>query len=214
MKFEKINKDKIKVTINSDDLNQKDIDLHSFMADSDETQSLFLDVLDMAEKDLDFSTKDYNLKVETVALSDGAFVLTITRILDVESTSNVNHVPFSNQKGPKASRKKTNITSSMVYKFNSFDDFCNFVNVLYDDIQINYKKISKDTALYLFKDNYYLVFLNINTKFYKLKKTFSVITEFATYISSSDVFIAKIYESGKPIFKTKAIMNCLHYFKV
>lgn len=38
MKFEKISKDKIKVTINIDDLNKKDIDLHSFMADSDETR--------------------------------------------------------------------------------------------------------------------------------------------------------------------------------
>lgn len=176
--------------------------------------SLFLDVLDIAERDFGFSTKDYNLKVETVALSNGAFVLTITRILDTEINDTNSHSLYSNSKGPKAIRRKTGITSSMVYKFGSFDDFCNFVNVLYSNIQVNYKKISKDSALYLFQNNYYLIFLNINTKFQDLKKTFSIITEFGTYITSSDVFIAKINEAGKPIFKTRAIMNCLHYFKV
>ena len=212
MKFEKINKDKIKVTINSDDLDKKDIDLHSFMADSDETQSLFLDVLDMAEKDFGFSTKDYNLKVETVALSDGVFILTITRILDKESTGGSDTFLSAPKKQPRANRKKPCISSSIVYKFDSFDDFCAFTSILYENMQINYKRISKDTALYNYQDNYYLIFFNVNTKFQELKKTFSLITEFATYISSSDVFIAKIYENGNFIFKKNALGNCQKYF--
>lgn len=211
MKFEKINKDKIKVTLNTDDLNQKDLDLHSFMSDSDESQSLFLDVLDIAERDFDFSTKNYNLKVETVALSDEIFILIITRIFDGDVPNN--HLTNSNIKKPKISRKKPNISSSMIYKFSSFDDFCNFVNMLDNSLKLDYKKISKDSMLYLYNDTYYLIFLNINTKFYDLKKVFSIITEFATYVSSSDVLIAKILESGKPVFKNKAIMNCIHFFK-
>lgn len=211
MKFEKINKDKIKVTINTDDLNQKDIDFHSFMSDSDESQSLFLDVLDIAERDFDFSTKNYNLKVETVALSDEIFILIITRIFDGDVSNS--HLTNSNINKPKISRKKPNISSSMIYKFSSFDDFCNFVNMLDNILKLDYKKISKDSMLYLYNDTYYLIFLNINTKFYDLKKVFSIITEFATYVGSSDVLIAKILESGKPVFKNKAIMNCIHFFK-
>ena len=49
MKFEKVNNDKIKITISSDDLEANNIDFHSFMSNSNETQSLFLSVLDKAE---------------------------------------------------------------------------------------------------------------------------------------------------------------------
>ena len=210
MKFEKINQDKIKVTINSEDLKKNDIDLHSFMADSDETQSLFLDVLDMAEKDLGFSTQNYNLKVETVALSDGVFILTITRVSD-NSINNIEST-YSAKKRLKVNRKTPDIAASIVYRFNSFDDFCQFSNMLYDNISDNFKKIAKDTILYYYQNSYYLIFININIRFNELKKAFSLITEFATYVNSSDIFIAKIYESGKPIFKKNALGNCKKYF--
>ena len=43
MRFEKINEDKIRITLNHEDLLKKDIDFHSFMANSIESQDLFLD---------------------------------------------------------------------------------------------------------------------------------------------------------------------------
>ena len=41
MKFEKVSKDKIKITLNYEDLIENNIDYHSFMSDSNETHSLF-----------------------------------------------------------------------------------------------------------------------------------------------------------------------------
>ena len=79
MKFEKVNNDKMRVTLSRDDLKANDIDLHSFMSDSSETESLFLAVLNKAEQDYGFSTDNYRLKVETFAMDDGNFILTITR---------------------------------------------------------------------------------------------------------------------------------------
>ena len=212
MKFEKINQDKIKVTINRDDLDKKDIDLHSFMADSDETQSLFLDVLDVAEKDYGFSTKDYNLKVETVALANGLFILTITRILDREPIYSNSVSPTTSKRRPRANRKKPNMSSSIIYKFSSFDDFCSFTNILYDTAKFSNKMISKDTTLYYYNDAYYLIFSKVNTQFIELKKAFALITEFATYVGSSDIVIAKIQENGKPVFKKNALENCQKFF--
>ena len=49
MKFEKINDNKIRATFSMRDLTAKNIDLHSFMSDSSESQKLFLDLLDEAE---------------------------------------------------------------------------------------------------------------------------------------------------------------------
>lgn len=209
MKFEKINKDKIKVTLNSDDLSKNCIDFHSFMSNSDETHSLFLDVLDKAEKDYGFSTKNYNLKVETVALSDGNFILTITRALDSDaenkSDTYVRKKLRVNRKLPK------DFSSSVVYKLSSFDDFCSLTNAIYTNPLIDIKSICKDSFLYSYNNSYYLVFKEINSSA-GLKILFSLITEFATYVDSSYSFIAKLHENGKIIFEHNAIQNCIKYF--
>ena len=48
MQFEKINDDKIRIIFNLQDLKEKNIDYHDFMANSIATQSIFLDMLSQA----------------------------------------------------------------------------------------------------------------------------------------------------------------------
>lgn len=45
MKFEKISENKIKITLTSQDLKDKNIDFHSFMSNTLEKQDLFWDIL-------------------------------------------------------------------------------------------------------------------------------------------------------------------------
>lgn len=52
MKIEKLNDDKIRITLNLKDLEENHIDFHTFMSNSIESQELFLDMLDKAEKEL------------------------------------------------------------------------------------------------------------------------------------------------------------------
>ena len=63
MQIEKLNENKIRIILNLDDLKENNIDLHSFMASSIETQDLFYDMLDKAEKEVGFDTKDYKLMI-------------------------------------------------------------------------------------------------------------------------------------------------------
>ena len=58
MKFEKLNENKIRITLNNHDLIEKNIDFNSFMSNSKESQNLFLDMLDEDEKKVGFVTKD------------------------------------------------------------------------------------------------------------------------------------------------------------
>lgn len=213
MKFEKINKDKIKVILNNEDLNSKDIDFVSFMSDSNQTHSLFLDVLETAERDYGFITENYNLKVETVALANGNFILTITRILDTNTNTNTN-TSSNTKKKPSIRRKIPKLTnnSSVIYKFNSFDDFCDFVLTLNQEKTISYKNFSKDTVLYSYHNQYYLILKDINVKFVNFKSLFALLSEFSCYCNSSDIFIAKLHESGSIVFKSKAIQKCMKYF--
>lgn len=209
MKFEKLDKDKIKVTLDNEDLSEKDIDFHSFMANSEETQKFFLELLKRAEKDLGFSTENYNLRVDTVALAGGNYILTITRVLNADKEV-ITDYPRTRVKANRKVPKLQN--SSIVYKFNSFDDFCKLSLALSNNSVIDYKQISKDAILYNNNGFYYLILININIKYSNLKSLFSLITEFATYISSSDAFIARLHENGNIIFKKKAIQNCIKYF--
>lgn len=57
MKIEKLTENKIRIILDMQDLQEKNIDLHSFMSDSLESQDLFYDMLDRAEKEVRFSNK-------------------------------------------------------------------------------------------------------------------------------------------------------------
>ena len=80
MKFEKINDDKIKVILNISDLSTQNIDFHSFMANPLSSQDFFSSILDTAKKETGFITKDYNIRIEILSLSNIDFIITLTRI--------------------------------------------------------------------------------------------------------------------------------------
>ena len=65
MRIEKITENKIRIILN--------IDLHSFMSNSIESQDLFYDMLDKAEKEIGFKTKDYKLMIEALAVPERKF---------------------------------------------------------------------------------------------------------------------------------------------
>ena len=55
MKIKKINNDKLKIIISSNDLDEKNIDIDSFLANPIESQNLFFEILDLAEEQYDFN---------------------------------------------------------------------------------------------------------------------------------------------------------------
>ena len=126
MKFEKLNNDKIRIILNLQDLEDNNIDYQSFMSNSSDSQKLFLEMLDEAEEQIGFTTKDYKLMIEALATINGDFIITVTRFLpelDISSTYNKRTVKV---------KRKTNkiITDSIVYEFNSFDDIFDFILLL------------------------------------------------------------------------------------
>ena len=68
MKIEKLTENKIRITLNMDDLNEREIDYHTFMSNSIESQSIFLDMLNTAEKEVGFNTDDCRIMIEALAL--------------------------------------------------------------------------------------------------------------------------------------------------
>ena len=207
MNIEKLNENKIRITINMEDLEAKKVDFHSFMSNSIESQELFLDMLEEAEKKVGFVTDDYRVMVEALALTNGNFIFTITRSLP-ESTPE------------KYKRKKIHIKPKInnlnrnksIYCFKSFDDFCEFCHSLNINLPFEYENMFKNTSLYLYKNCYYLSFYNIKTNLKLVKTISSIITEFAFLVSSSDYFEWILKEHGNEIMKNNAIITCLKHF--
>ena len=108
MRIEKLNENKIRIFFDIQDLIEKNIDLHTFMSNSMETQDLFLDMLDKAETELGFNTKNYKLVIEALASSDGNFIITVTRILPNEATT-------SSKRSKKPLKLKLNQSSQIIF---------------------------------------------------------------------------------------------------
>lgn len=140
MKIEQIETNKIQVIFSKEELDKNQINFHSLMSNSKQTQNLFLAVLDIAEKEMGFETYNYEIAIETLILDNSNFIITISR---KQAKENDLH------KGLKVSRKKYNQYST--FKFNSFDDFYDFFNKVKFSIQFN-------KSLFYFNDNFYYVY--------------------------------------------------------
>lgn len=185
MKIEKLDENKIRVTFNGTDLEKKNMTVHSFMANSIESQSLFLDILDEAEREVGFETDNYKLSIEALALSNGSFILTVTRV-EKENLASTR---------VQARRKEIfETTDKLVYKFSGFDDFCNFENFLFTSLPKFNNYFSNSNLLYKYGNYFFLVLENLKPEF--TKAISPIISEFAVFVDNSDLIINKLKECG------------------
>lgn len=197
MKFEKLNNDKIRIILNLQDLEDNNIDYQSFMSNSSDSQKLFLEMLDEAEEQIGFTTKDYKLMIEALATLNGDFIITVTRFLPDLDIS-----PTYNKKTVKVKRKtNTLINDSIIYEFNNYDDILDFILLLKNSNIKGFTSFTKDFSLYSYKNNYYLVMDNINKNFSGIKTFLCALTEFGKSINNSNLFKSRLNEYGTLIVK-------------
>ncbi|MCL2859836.1 MAG: adaptor protein MecA [Oscillospiraceae bacterium] len=220
MRFEKITENKIRITFNIEDLEKDNIDFHSFMSNSIESQSVFLDMLSKAEKEIGFITNNYQLTVEALATSNGHFVVTVTRMLPepAKVSSNINTLypgaPQPSKRKLSAKRKAISATMPIVvFQFEDFDDFCNLSNCLNKDILKRINKIFTRSILYLYNSSYYLTLkTNETSTLSDLKHALSTISEFSTAVRYSTIFEKKLTEYGKVILPNNCFLKINKFF--
>ena len=209
MKIEKLNENKIRITLNMDDLNERKIDLHSFMSNSIESQDIFLDMLDKADKEVGFNTDNCRLMIEALALKGGHFVLTVTKFEHTEE----NTLPVKKRNLHIKRKSDAPNSNKTIYSFESFDTFCDFCTFLRDTLnEREISKIAKTSDLYEYNSNFYLVLSEVDMSSPDLKYICSAITEFAHFVNSSELFERKLKEYGKLVIKSSAILTCMEHF--
>lgn len=198
MKIEKLDNDKIRIILNIEDLKNNNIDFHSFMSNSKESQNLFLYMLDIAEEQLGFITDNYKVSIETMYLNNGSFVLNITRFKT-----------DSFLKTPRVTTKRKDFSSdpnSSIYVFSSIDDFLDFYSKFTSCINLDIFKDCK-YSLYYFESKYYMIINSdcLNTKYRNL--FLYILSEFSNLITNSQSIITNLQEHGKCLCKNKKFMS-------
>ena len=156
MKIEQIEINKIQVIFSKEELEKNNINLNMLMSNSQTTQNLFLSILDIAEKEIGFKTKNYDIAIETLVLNNNNFILTISR---KNTNDNLTHKKLI------IHRKSYN--NLFTYKFSNFDDFYDFFDRVKFSSHFN-------KSLYYFNSNFYYIYNNKNTP-----STQKIISEYA-----------------------------------
>ena len=204
MKIEKINDDKIKITFDYIDLQENNIDFHSFMANSTQSQALFLKILDQAEESLGFNTDQYKLEINTLALSNGIFILIVTR-LQKETKKKVVRVHTKR-------KSNTNNPTFSIYKFNSFDNFISFCQFIVQNSDVNLLKVlENNNSLFKYNSQYFFAISTTTMNIKQKEFLFSCITEFAKFVTNSKTFLAKLKENTTCFLDNNAINSVIHY---
>jgi Negative regulator of genetic competence, sporulation and motility len=208
MKIEKVNDDKIRIILNIDDLAEKNIDFQSFISSSLESQELFWDMLDTAERECGFVTQDCQLIIEALAVNGGNFILTITKLANEKESSKLRQKSIPRISIRRKSPRLNNDTK--IYMFNAFEDFCSFC--LFINKRGLQNKLSIN-SLYCYNNKYFFVFKvkEDNLKF--LKYICTILVEFSEDIKYPDLFERKLIEYGKCVLAENAIQTISKHFK-
>lgn len=215
MKIEKLTDNKIRIIMNIDDIEKNTNDIHTFFDNIMNSQNFFLDILQKAEKEVDFHTEGCKLLIEAFSTLEDVVVFTITKYSSTESNSiNTNNVLNNDSKRKLIVKRKNNTPSlkNAVYEFDNFDYFCDFCNSISKIENLNIDKLAKKTVLYNYQNKFFLVFKDINFKDKYVHKVFNILSEFAKFQNYSINFEYKLIEHGKIYIKNNAISKGIQYF--
>jgi len=208
MKIEKINENKIKVTISKDDLEKRNIDLSTLNYNSPATQELFWDMMEQAEIEYGFNSSDSQLCIEATPDSTDGFIITITRIdedNDFESIQKYIKNRFK-KSDLRAKRKNKKICSSvLIYSFSTFEDILALAN----KISSIY---SGESTLYKYKNFYYLVLARYSFENTDTRAIDAVMSEFGRKVNNAAFYEGYLNEYGTKIVEYNALETIQSYF--
>lgn len=215
MKIEKLTDNKIRIIINIQDIEENTNDIYSFFDNVMNSQSLFLDILQKAEKEVDFHTEGCKLLIEAFSTFEDVIVFTITKYSQVENNSlNTYNPKTDNSKKKLIVKRKTNTPSfkNAIYEFENFDNFCDFCSSISKLENLKIDKLAKKVILYNYQSKFFLLFKDINFKDKYINKIFNILSEFAKLQNFSANFEYKLSEHGKIYIKNNAILKVIQYF--
>jgi len=198
MKIEKINDNKIKVTLSNSELEERNLDFQSLRYNTPEAQTLFWDMMKQAENEHGFKTTNCQLFIEAASINNGQFIVTVTKLQDkaLPPAPQKKKLPIPELKVRKKYNSKP---ENFVYKFDDFEQICNLLLTT---------SIPPDTpsSLYEYKGAFFII---SNPP----KQLHLIISEFGEVIKDSIAIEGILQEHGKKIINKNAFNQLAKNFK-
>jgi len=199
VKIEKINDNKIKITLSERDLKERNLDFQALRYNSPEAQHLFWDMIKRAEAEHGFIASNCQLFIEAASVMDGDFIVTITRMNDIKSNVNM---PYPKPKpltsALKVRRKPSSNNAGAIISFNNIDD-------LYDALLSNTISLKINAKLFEYNNIYYLHITPNLTQLQNFKRVVAVLSEFGKLEKEYDYIESKLLEYGNELISKDAL---------
>ena len=188
MRIEKLNNDKIKVTLTTADLIKLDIDVEQLAPDSKELHTFLFHIMETIREETGFNPYSGQVVVEAMPSHDGISIL-VSRTNRTPS-KRITRSQFCKATSVTVKKKKT--SDMHVFYFNVFDDLCMALKELREE-ELN------EGELYCLND----VFCYITSNSHHLCRCISILSEFSSGKTKNVIQPTYIREHGKLIAKNK-----------
>jgi len=153
----------------------------------------------MAESEHGFTASNCQLFIEAASVTNGNFIVTITKIHDVPALPGNRSIHSKlTPSGLKVKRKPTSYSQSCIIRFSTFDN-------IIDALKQNSLPYKITSSLYEYKSNYYLVLKPTITQTHDLKKIVLLLSEFGELAHDFKYTEGIINEYGNKIISKDAL---------
>lgn len=194
MKIEKINDNKIKVTINEEDIKIWNVSYEKLTDNTPEARDLFWFALRLAEKDVNFKVGSSKLFVEVHSQSNNGFVMFISK-------AKAEEISLDYITGLKKERRTKG--DFRVFLFECFDDLCNCVEIIKGNFV-------GESSLYKYNEKFYLWTAPYNID--EFLENESIFLEYSVKVKCSGTFRGTLREYGTEMIKENAVEIISGYF--
>lgn len=185
MRIEKLNSDKIKVTLTTADLINLDIDVEQLTPDSKELHTFLFHIMETIREETGFNPYMGQVVVEATPSRDGISIM-VSRLN--ESSRRITKSQFDKASSIKAKIKKT--AKAEIFYFDVFDDMCTALKQL-DNTSLMAGSLYKLNNIYCFiikNEPQYIKCINIMTEFSAGKSAYPLQM---TYIKEHGKLVAR-----------------------
>ena len=203
MKIEKINDQKVKISLSFEELKNRNVSIDELETNSDKFKNLFLDIINESGLESHFIFDNSQLYIEATYENNDIFTVIITKIDELFDLNNYDVLDTSNVKNIKF--KISNNIHNNIYVFNSLHS----IKKCAQCINKNDFFIGKN-SLYTNNSNYYLTFNKSTLNNKDFNKTSNVLSEFCIDEINSDLLSILISEKYEMLCLNTALKTILN----
>ena len=221
MKIEKVNNDRLKITLTISDLREQDIDIADLSFDTPKAHTFFDEILSRAFDEFGFEINDAPVIIEASPVSKDTLVIFISKVdretvlnrlkahtEKLEDVSKSLELTNGTMKLPAPAegnkRKRRSKSEPLIYSSSTLDNIenaCLNLSGLFEG----------QSMLYSFKEMYYLVLGKNRIKGVSFAKIEAVLSEYMSKVKTSVLTLAYLDEHSKVILKTRAVEQMASY---